>query len=548
MSGMMKVNFVAALDIPEAWWLCMRDVLATGYVYANQRGSFVGERRIEFDLAVVQIKCPWKRPLIPEVPQGVPPPTTQEYVEGYLPYLMSGAKAENEEYCYSDDTEILTDAGWKKFSDLVKGKDAVATLNPETSELVYQVPDHYFDKPYSGQLKSIQSRFVDLLVTHNHRLYVAPARTERYSLREVSSIDKRVRFKRDALWIGSDMSAFTLPAVPYGNSRYAGWGVERSIPILDWLSFLGIWLAEGSLRTGKNSAVVITQNDPTRRKQILDAVRCGFPSAFEYDNDILIYDRQLVSYLLRLGRHAHEKSIPTEIMALSADKLQVLLDWMYLGDGTKKANLYSTVSKCLADQVQEICLKIGMSANIRVEKIKTGLIYRVGISKDRGLKPCVLVQDIRDVSYTGRIVCVHVPRYNILYVRRSGKPCWCGNTYGAYLEPQIDKIIQMLRDTPNTNQAYMTVGDPSTVNMDDPPCLRGIQCRVRYGALHFIIYFRSWDLYGGFPSNLAAIQMMKEYMAKEVGVADGELECISGGLHLYEHTWPYAKAVLKQKE
>ena len=118
-------------------------------------------------------------------------------------------------------------------------------------------------------------------------------------------------------------------------------------------------------------------------------------------------------------------------------------------------------------------------------------------------------------------------------------------TYGWYLEPQIQSIIDMLKDSRQTNQAYMTVGDPSTVDMKDPPCLRGIQCRVRYGELHFIVYFRSWDLWAGFPSNLAALQLMKEYMAREIGLPDGSLMAVSPGLHLYDHSWDLAKMVLR---
>lgn len=121
-------------------------------------------------------------------------------------------------------------------------------------------------------------------------------------------------------------------------------------------------------------------------------------------------------------------------------------------------------------------------------------------------------------------------------------------TYGMYLESQIPKIVDMLRRSPQTNQAYMTVGDPSTVDMKDPPCLRGIHCQVKYSMLNFIVYFRSWDLWGGFPSNLAAIQLMKEYMASEIGIGDGELLCLSGGLHLYDHQWEFARAVVKEQE
>jgi len=543
----MKVNYVAALSLPEAWWMCLRDVLAVGYEYANDRGSFVGKRRKEFDLAIVQVQHPGMRPLIPDVPPGVPPPTSQEFVEDYLSYLMSSNKAEDEEYCYSEDTEVLTQRGWLLFYDLIPGMDSVATLNPLTDEIEYQVPDHHFIKEHSGSLRSIQSRFIDLLVTSNHRLYVASEGTTDFELR-IFPQKGRFQFKRDASWIGNSVDTFVLPAVPYNNYRYSGWGAARSIPMQHWLAFLGIWLAEGSLRTGRSPAALITQQGAPQRKQILNMVQQVFPNAFVYDNDVIVCDKQLVHYLSHIGRHSHEKCVPEGLMMLPQEQLHILFDWMYFGDGTKNANLYSTVSRRLADQVQEIALKLGYSASIRIEAMKTGEIYRVGICKDRGLRPHVDLGKAFNVPYSGRVVCVHVPKYNILYVRRNGKPCWCGNTYGTYLEPQIDKIVKMLRTSPNTNQAYMTVGDPSTVDMQDPPCLRGIQCRVRYDALHFIVYFRSWDLWAGFPSNLAGLQLMKEHMAKEIGVADGEMECLSGGLHLYEHSWELARQVLKQKE
>jgi thymidylate synthase len=115
-------------------------------------------------------------------------------------------------------------------------------------------------------------------------------------------------------------------------------------------------------------------------------------------------------------------------------------------------------------------------------------------------------------------------------------------TYGEDLEPQMEEVIRMYRNYgPNTNQAYMAVGSRQSIYQEDPPCLRGIHTRIRYGRFHFVVYFRSWDLWGGFPSNLAGLQLMKEYMADEVGVPDGELICLSSGLHLYEHTWEWAR-------
>jgi thymidylate synthase len=120
-------------------------------------------------------------------------------------------------------------------------------------------------------------------------------------------------------------------------------------------------------------------------------------------------------------------------------------------------------------------------------------------------------------------------------------------TYGQYLEKQIDEVIRIYReDGFNTNQAFMSVGDERSIYLSDPPCLRMIDTRVRDGKLKFIVYFRSWDLWAGFPSNLAAIQLLKEYIAEEIDAEDGELVAMSKGLHLYEYAWDLARAVRRE--
>jgi thymidylate synthase len=115
-------------------------------------------------------------------------------------------------------------------------------------------------------------------------------------------------------------------------------------------------------------------------------------------------------------------------------------------------------------------------------------------------------------------------------------------TYGEDLENQIPELIRMYNvDGYNTNQGFMAVGSKESIRLSDPPCLRGIDTRVENGRLHFIVYFRSWDLWAGFPSNLAAIQLLKEYVASEIGAGDGELIALSKGLHLYDYTWELAR-------
>ncbi len=119
-------------------------------------------------------------------------------------------------------------------------------------------------------------------------------------------------------------------------------------------------------------------------------------------------------------------------------------------------------------------------------------------------------------------------------------------TYGQYLEKQIAEVIRMYKeDGYNTNQAFMAVGDSQSIFLSDPPCLRAIDTRIRDNKLSFVVYFRSWDLWAGFPSNLAAIQLLKEYMASEVGVDDGEIIAMSKGMHIYEYCWELAKVAAR---
>jgi thymidylate synthase len=111
-----------------------------------------------------------------------------------------------------------------------------------------------------------------------------------------------------------------------------------------------------------------------------------------------------------------------------------------------------------------------------------------------------------------------------------------------------------------TNQATLEIGIPSDVRLDDPPCLRLIDTRIRKEEsewkLHFHVYFRSWDLWGGLPLNLAGLQLLKEYMAESISfdpekdksvklkdkviINPGETTAYTKGLHLYDDVWEIA--------
>jgi len=107
---------------------------------------------------------------------------------------------------------------------------------------------------------------------------------------------------------------------------------------------------------------------------------------------------------------------------------------------------------------------------------------------------------------------------------------------------QVEFAIEEYKKSPRTNQMCLQIASPTDMTLIDMPCLRAIDTRIQDGKLHFNgIHFRSWDAWGGFPANLAGISMLQEHMANEIGCEQGEMICVSKGLHLYDYAVSFAQ-------
>ena len=106
-------------------------------------------------------------------------------------------------------------------------------------------------------------------------------------------------------------------------------------------------------------------------------------------------------------------------------------------------------------------------------------------------------------------------------------------TGGYNYYDQISSFVQILKETPNTNQTILRICQPSDFILKDPPCLCHIDMRIKEDKLIFYPYFRSWSLWGGFPANLAAIAVLQKFMADELDIKIGPICASSKGLHLY---------------
>lgn len=113
---------------------------------------------------------------------------------------------------------------------------------------------------------------------------------------------------------------------------------------------------------------------------------------------------------------------------------------------------------------------------------------------------------------------------------------------------QFKGILELIkRYGPNNNQMVLQVAQPSDIFLLDPPCLRQVDIKVIYGKIVFYVYFRSWDAYFGFPTNIGALELLKQYLVNETGLENGEIICISSGAHIYETSIDCVEAITKKK-
>lgn len=338
--------------------------------------------------------------------------------------------------CYDEQTEILTENGWKFFKDLEES-ERVATLTPEHT-VSWEQPTEYQTYDYKGHMYRIQSRFVDLLVTPEHDLFLAeqphpvgPRNFERVKVeaaaeRWATKWNGRWRAKKDARpQVGRKPETFTVPAL---GKRH-----NKPVPIRPLLRLMGYFVAEGCIQVGRSGhpcgRVTFSQYrevNPGVHADMAACVRAVGLSPYEGERVVDVSSRELAAVLSECGEGSENKRIPRWVMELDASLLSELFDAYLLGDGSfDECGHFSaqTKSKQLADDLQELALRLGISAAVRPCR---GL-WAVSFNRLKN-EPRIDTPIERIPDWEGKVYDVTVPNH-VIYVRRNGKACWSGNSY-----------------------------------------------------------------------------------------------------------------------
>lgn len=386
-------------------------------------------------------------------------------------------------YCYSEDTEVLTRDGWKCFSDVRIDLDEFATLNLQNRDFEWQKASHKTWMPYVGEMYGVGFKTIDLLVTPQHRIVYqctttdkkeqAPFKVSRAVDLFNKHIDRRINYKipSTSIWRGTK--------IPQQKFLSATAKIAVDMTGDEYCAFMGAYLAEGYVPHNKNCKnVYICQREKSKGFESFKKLFTKIlgKEVYHCGREFVICRKSLADHVCQFGRYAHEKFIPQEIMDATSSQIWIFLQYYILGDGRiqnkkiiskrvghlgGKSYQIATVSKKMADQLQELAQKAGYSATISITKAKEAQSFQVDSwpNVDGTVRKYKYVSQTRDcycvslrgskshsfsmkkTTYHGMIGCVTVPN-GTLYVRRNGKACWSGNS-------EIEQAIRLIQGFQN---------------------------------------------------------------------------------------------------
>lgn len=387
--------------------------------------------------------------------------------------------------CYDKETEVLTSSGWKYFKD-VNYEDSIMTLNENNNTIEYHIPNDIVSYKYTGKMYRLSNRGIDLKVTPNHNLYVSKG--SYYNWRKNNEkvlynfelctpekyFRKDKRFKKGgAVWKGEEQDTFNIDSTKEPRLFKVGGNKLRTYTIKgfnakmdDFLRFLGFYVAEGysDVKRGNISIAYnpYDEEDLIRNLMLNIGVNIKGSPGLKH-----IYNKKLSKWLVNnCGHLAPNKKVPDFIKNLSPRQIRIFLEYLFIGDGhkDKTSNILTTTSKQLADDVCELLIKCGdcfrvytprMRSKNKESKIKSKLIvYEINwlkindvetdMSKAKETKSYIEQWE----DYDDMVYCVTVPNH-IIYVRRNGKGCWCGNSLRYYVSHGDETLYKMIDKAEN---------------------------------------------------------------------------------------------------
>lgn len=326
---------------------------------------------------------------------------------------------EKEEYegayrCYSEDTEILTLEGWKRYTELEIG-ESVASVNILSNRIEFQSLLHKsVYKVNNISMCLFQNQYTNQLLTQNHKVLY---KKNMYSLKGKYISSWKTCFAKDFTFHHT-LLPLSLPMKD-----------KKDYNISDELLKIHAWIiTEGSNKKGeqrlKNNFYIISQSlkvNPEHCKEI-DIL---FNSLnWEISKNINTITQEIkwnlkVKYSKKIKLEENHKIIPLWILQnCSFRQLTLFYNELMKGDGDKARERYNAKDRLARDRFQYLATLLGKrSAN---HNEKTVNCNSKNLTDLQGQKK-------KDIPYTGIIWCPTV-KNGFVVMRRRGKVFISGNS------------------------------------------------------------------------------------------------------------------------
>jgi flavin-dependent thymidylate synthase len=358
--------------------------------------------------------------------------------------------------CFDEQTEILTDEGWKSFADLNR-EELVLTMNPQSGRAEFQKPLAYQRFDYDGFMFDFESSSLSFLITPDHRQWAKTRGSTGYEFYKTWEIARKKFLVKTASdgWQGTIPSSIEVSGFDFSQrlSNHTGedYGTRASsVPPIKFdkqeeiraLAHLCVYYAtEGSLHKGEGEGIVIYGDHVDAVKEIARTLGLKVHAYVDKRNGcprIMVHGGKRISRFFEqeCGKGSQNKKLPSWVLNLPSDWLEEIWDLLVKTDGYVQkrsgTEYLVTTSRILAGQAQEILCKIGYGSRVRENKKVEGRLQTYSVCRktrnqtyvNRGTK-------IGGRHYRGNVYCVTTEN-GIVFVRRNGKPHFSGNCYMSF--------------------------------------------------------------------------------------------------------------------
>jgi len=374
--------------------------------------------------------------------------------------------------CYSDDTQTLTENGWKYHYEIDHTKEKIAVFNPDIWKVEYRFANYKYANDYTGEMIHIQGQHLDIQVTPHHRMWVKAKWRDSWEIIEAKELLDNKYGTEFYVLESAPLEDKNLTKdrffIKASKAKRGGPCKSISCQLVDFAEFLGYFISEGCIDKSNGNKgfyrTLISQNKGANLDLICqNADRIGLSyskikSKKSNQSGIKIYGKTLYSFLRKNVPHGSKnKRIPLFALEWPQKAREALLQALVIGDGWDeglgKFKTYYTSSKGLADDVQILALSLGYNAKVvLVEQDQAAWgknpMWRVYISSPRTSVQHRLVQSqmITSKEYSGGIYCYNVPHH--LYItRRNGKVTIQGNTVNRSTSDNLSRnLIDSVKD------------------------------------------------------------------------------------------------------